>query len=259
MSEGSGGKAVAAGGGVVAALAGAGKFADDGCRACGTAARHTDDIAVVSHLDDVGRAGIRGGGEGLSHVDDVARLRGAGAADELAHARLNGVVVGKGLAQGENAVEHVVKATPKELGFKSKVARTAERFRGTAPGPRPDHFPTGTRGHFVAVPDSAPSFESSFAEDFTRGVLESALDPGTVADLVDGFLTVQEIAEDADDGEMTDDDVEVEKTAAEMTKEIEAHLATLSPQARLAVERQLGPPEVIAYRIAEARPLRRGE
>jgi hypothetical protein len=256
MREGSGGKAVAAGGGVMAALAGAGKYADDGCRACGTAARHTDEIAVVSHLDDVGRVGVRGGGESLSHVDDLARLRGT-AADELAHAQLNGVVVGEGVVGGERAVEHVATATPRELGFTSSVARKADRFRGTAPGPRPDRFPAGTRGHFIARPESAPSVASSFADDFARGVLDAAMDPGTVSDLVDMLLDVQSLAEDADDGETSDD--EADKTAAEMTKEIEAHLATLSPQARLAVERQLGPPDVIAYRIAEARPLRAGD
>jgi hypothetical protein len=208
-----------------------------------------DDLARMGNVgDDLARGGYRSG-------DDLAR-GGVHTSDDLAR---SGVVAAETGAAGERAVENVAKASPKELGFQPAVARQAERFRGTAPGPRPDAFPQGTRARFVARPDAAPSPASSFAEDLTRGVLEVGMDASTVADLVDGLLSVQEMAEDADDGEMVDEAIEVEKTAAEMTAEVERHLATLSPQARLAVERQLGPPEVIAYRLAEGRPLRRGE
>ncbi|HUQ02294.1 MAG TPA: hypothetical protein VM261_07330 [Kofleriaceae bacterium] len=245
MSEGNGGKvAVAAGGGILAAFAG---LADD----CGRAAvRSGDDLARVgAHSgDDFARAGVHGG-------DDLARA-GAHTSDDVARA---GVVAGESGVYGERAVEGAARATPRELGFQPTVARQAERFRSTAPGARPDRYAAGHRSRFVALPDMAPSPASSFADDLTRATLEAAIDPATAADLLDGFLTVQEMAEDADDGQMVDISDEVELTADEMTREIEAHLATLSPQARLAVERQLGPPAVIAYRLAEGRPLRRSE
>lgn len=247
MSEGSGGKvAVAAGGGILAIFAGMGRFADD----CGKAAvRSGDDVTRMGNVgDDFARHGYRSG-------DDLAGV-GAHTSDDVVR---GGVIAGESGVAGERAVEGAVKASPRELGFAPAVARQAERFRGTAPGPRPDSFPQGTRARFVAVPDSAPSPASSFAEDLATGMLEAAMDPSTAADLVDGFLTVQEIAEDADDGEMVDEALDVEKTATEMTAEVERHLATLSPQARLAVERQLGPAAVIAYRLAEGRPLRRAE
>jgi hypothetical protein len=245
MSDGNGGKvAVVAGGGILAAFAG---LADD----CGRAAvRGGDDLARVGAHggDDFARAGMHGG-------DDLARM-GAHSSDDLARA---GVITGESGVVGERAVEGAARATPRDLGFQPAVARQAERFRNTAPGARPDRYAVGHRARFVAVPDMAPSAASSFADDLTRATLEAALDPGTVADLLDGFLSVQEMAEDADDGELVDIADEVELTAADMTREVEAHLATLSPQARLAVERQLGPPAVIAYRLAEGRPLRRGE
>lgn len=244
MSDGSGGKvAVVAGGGILALFAGMGRFADD----CGRAAiRGGDDVARMGNVgDDVARAGYRSS-------DEIGRAGMQG--DDVARA---GVVAGETGVAGERAAENVVRATPREVGFSPAVARKAQRYTGTAPGRRPDSYAKGHRARFVAVPDSAPSSASSFADDLMRAVNYVDIDPLVVMDLLDLLLYVQDLAAGADGEDL--DEVETGKIAGEMTREIEAHLATMPPITRRALEQQLGPPEVIAYRLAEGRPLRRAE
>ncbi len=243
MSDGNGKAAVVAGGGILAALAGAGRFADDGCRACGTAARHGDDVAHVRHVGDLGH--------GAGGADDLARAGrlGGASSDDLAR----GVVVGE--AAGVHGGEQAVKAaTPHELGFSTDVARRAERYAA----PKPGAVPTRTVGSVRVQLSQRTEHMVDFAVDLSKAAAESKLDPTMLADLLDVFTAVQDMAGgDGDPGEVDHEGLAEPDRAAAMTATIERELATLPPEARRSVERHLGPPEVIAYRIAEARPFER--
>ena len=113
---------------------------------------------------------------------------------------------------------------------------------------------------FAATPGQR-SIAGAFADDFAAAAVEGHLGEGA-AELASHLLDAQDLLGNAldlyDGGDDQDDSSELAHVSEGMTAQVTTALAALQPAQRAAVERHLGPPEVIAYRLAEARPLHRG-
>jgi hypothetical protein len=200
-------------------------------------------------LAGAGRVADELAGEGRLVVGDrvVARVGNAG-----------GLPSGGVIRAGET-VAHVP-PNPSRLGFSSDVARRAADYTARSKiASRAMPFRSSKVG-FAATPGQR-SIAGAFADDFAAASVEGHLGEGA-AELASNLLDAQDLLSNAldlyDGGDDQDDSSELAHVSEGMTAQVTAALAALRPAQRAAVVRHLGPPEVIAYRLAEARPLHHG-
>lgn len=224
-----------------------------GCSQAGRAgASHADDFARIStrsaanYSDDIARgAGSYGKyGRGAGYADDLAgagRYRaGAGYAGAAGH-------VDEAATMSRSSMESTVAALPEAEGAVAGVARQST--------------PSGAK--LTGLDDTG----RTFGKDYGKSIDDIAISKKQHDELMDAFETAQDVTEQVieflgDDGEEDPDKIVASYHAREKLQEaadaLEAHVnRVLSGEQREKFWAQHGSAEVVTYRIAKDKPVKK--
>jgi hypothetical protein len=224
-----------------------------GCSSAGRAgASHADDFARVgvrNYGDDLARSGTRYGGGAGRYGDDLAYAGG--------RYQRGGVVVGGGGHVGDDMahlsrtnMETTISTLPEAEGAVTSIART----------------PSSSGARLEGLDDAG----RSFSKDYGASIDDLAITKKQHDGLMDAFETVQDLAQDAVETLLEDDDDSTPEKMIAATNareklqlvslEFEASVAgILTPEQLRKFRAQFGSSEVIAYRLGKEKPVKRGE
>jgi len=215
--------------------------------------------AGATHADDFARISTRGA---ANYGDDLARGagkygRGAGYADDLAGAGRYRA----GAAYPGGAAGHVDEAASLSRSSMESTVAALPEAEGAVAGVARQSTPSGTK--LSGLDDTG----RTFGKDYGKSIDDIAISEKQHDELMDAFETAQDVTEQiidvlADDGEEDPDKIVASYHAREKlqaaAKDLEAHVnRVLSAEQRDKFWAQHGTAEVVTYRIAKDKPVKK--